>query len=111
MHRLYWVDAPDTQKTMRKAILFELAPLEAFDSLDDEDRIVRPRRGLERSLSLNYAARLSPILLLAEPQSSGGRLSGCGAVLFAYMFCNVPRVNAKDAGRGLRSRPWMDNHT
>ena len=30
-----WVDAPDTKRNMRKAILFELVPLEAFDSLQD----------------------------------------------------------------------------
>jgi 5-methylcytosine-specific restriction protein A len=27
-----WVDAPDTERTMRKAILFELVPLQAFES-------------------------------------------------------------------------------
>lgn len=41
-----WVDAPDTKKNMRKAILFELVPLEAFDSLDDEEpAVVRPPDG------------------------------------------------------------------
>ena len=30
-----WVDAPDTKRNMRKAILFELVPLEAFDTRPD----------------------------------------------------------------------------
>ena len=30
-----WVDAPDTQGNARKAILFELFPLDAFDNRDD----------------------------------------------------------------------------
>src|SRR5271166_5468335 len=30
-----WVDAPDTKRNLRKAVLFELVPLEAFDSPRD----------------------------------------------------------------------------
>ncbi len=31
-----WVDAPDREKNMRKAILFELVPLESFETADGE---------------------------------------------------------------------------
>src|ERR1035438_7938760 len=32
-----WVDAPDTKRNTRKAILFELVPLEAFDAFNDQE--------------------------------------------------------------------------
>ena len=38
-----FVDAPDTERNMRKAILFELVPLQAFDRTADEDEFIDRR--------------------------------------------------------------------
>ena len=64
-----FVDAPDTERNMRKAILFELVPLQALIGQPTK-RIHRPprlrRNGVE-SRWMNFAAEPSPILPSLSP--------------------------------------------
>lgn len=94
-----WVDAPDTQKTMRKAILFELAPLEAFSSAAEEnltestvqelmkdtvDELRRKaladsanhRTPVERRALVRMRSRAVRLYVL---QRANGKCEGCGA--------------------------------
>jgi 5-methylcytosine-specific restriction protein A len=96
-----WVDAPDTKKNMRKAILFELVPLEAFDSLDDEEpAVARPpdrdsnaeslaelrskaladsatcRTAVERRSLVRMRSRAVRLYVLRR---AAGKCEGCGA--------------------------------
>src|SRR5437867_2569809 len=98
-----WVDAPDTQHNMRKAILFELVPLEAFFTTRDEESSELPvERGqaleeepldaLRRRAIADSAAYRTPVerralyrmrsraVRLYVLRRAAGKCEGCGAV-------------------------------
>jgi len=98
-----WVDAPDTKQNMRKAVLFELVPLEAFDTTRDgelseittasgqeinrESLVELRRRALADSAECRtpverralYRMRSRAVRLYVL-QRAAGKCEGCGAL-------------------------------
>jgi 5-methylcytosine-specific restriction enzyme A len=97
-----WVDAPDTKQNMRKAILFELVPLQAFDATHDGqiiektawDQVLEPeslaelrrraladsaecRTPIERRALYRMRSRAVRLYVLRR---AGGKCEGCGAL-------------------------------
>jgi 5-methylcytosine-specific restriction protein A len=97
-----WVDAPDTKHNMRKAILFELVPLEAFDTLTnqesekakppEQDSNVEPLAELRRKALADSAECRTPVerralyrmrsraVRLYVLRRAAGKCEGCGAL-------------------------------
>jgi 5-methylcytosine-specific restriction protein A len=90
-----WVDAPDTKQNMRKAIRFELVPLEAFDGPPDEPADEEELKGeslaeLRRKALADSAESRTPVerralyrmrsraVRLYVLRRAAGKCEGCG---------------------------------